>query len=488
MVSSEVSPWAKSGGLADVVAALPTALASLGYTVGVVVPRFLTAADAPARRVISSLPIPLPSGDQTIDIRELPLRDLPNSAGGGPGSVTFYFIDAPKLYGRTGLYGDQTGDYYPDNHIRFAVLAPWSRSLEVARRLFRTDIFHCHDWQSALLPVYPEKPAQLLTRASSAPAPCSPSTTWAIRACSKLPLSTISVSPLPSSSPAGSSSGAASISSRAASCTPTPSAPVSPTYAREIQTPEFGFGLDGVLRTRGAEVSGILNGVDYSRWNPETDLFIPVHFSASDLSGKRECKRQLLGEMGLPDAALDKPLLGIVSRFATQKGFDLLGDIARDLFREDVNLVALGNGEPVWEELFRDLAREFPGRIGLRIGYDDALAHRIEAGCDIFLMPSQYEPCGLNQIYSLRYGTIPVVRGHRGGLDDTIVDAGPKGNLPAGTGFKFADYNGKALLDTIRRACRAAQDRKVWTALHDAGHATGILLDGGRARILAVVS
>ena len=460
MVSSEVSPWAKSGGLADVVAALPTALAGLGYTVGVVVPRFLSAIDAPARRVISSLPIPLPSGDQTIDIWELPLRDLPPSTGATPGSVTLYFIDAPKLYGRPGLYGDQTGEY-PDNHIRFAVLA--RAALEVACRLFRTDIFHCHDWQSALVPVY------LKSRPAMDPRFVGARTLLTIH---NLGYQGLFEAPafddlgLPAGlfQPGGLEFWGRVNFLKGGIVYADAISTVSPTYAREIQTPEFGFGLDGVLGDRSAKVSGILNGVDYSRWNPETDAFIPARYAVSDLSGKRECKRRLLGEMGLPETAIDKPLLGIVSRFATQKGFDLLGEIARELFREDVSLVALGNGETVWEELFRDLAREFPGRVGVRIGYDDPLAHRIEAGADIFLMPSQYEPCGLNQIYSLRYGTIPVVRA-TGGLDDTIVDAGPGGNRPDGTGFKFADYNGKALLEAIRRACRAERDRKTWAAL-----------------------
>jgi starch synthase len=452
MVSSEMSPWAKSGGLADVVSALPAALAGLGYTVGVVIPRFLSAVDAPARRVVSALRIPLPSGDQEIDIRELSVRD----GGAGPGRVIVYLIDAPELYGRAGLYGGPAGDY-PDNQIRFAVFA--RAALEVSRRLFATDVFHCHDWQSALLPVY------LKTRPAIDPRFISAKTLLTIHNLGYQGLFEAAAFDDLGLPPGVSQPGGLEFWGRVnflkggivyADAIST----VSPTYAREIQTSEFGFGLDGVLRSWGASVTGILNGVDYSRWNPETDPFIPARYSVSDLSGKRECKRQLLAEMGLPGSAMDKPLLGIVSRFATQKGFDLLGDAARELFREDVYLVALGSGEPVWEQLFRDLTREFPGRVGLRFGYDDPLAHRIEAGSDIFLMPSRYEPCGLNQIYSLRYGTIPVVRA-TGGLDDTIVDA----TLPDATGFKFADYNGKALLEAIRRACLAMQDRKGWAAL-----------------------
>jgi len=464
MVSSEVSPWAKSGGLADVLSALPVALAGIGYQVGVVVPRFLSAADAPARRVVSSLRVPFPSGDQEIGISEMAVP-LPAP---GAGSVTLFFVDAPQLYGRPGLYGETSGDY-GDNHIRFAVLC--RAALEVSRRLFPADIFHCHDWQAALLPVY------LRTRTGVDPHFLAARTLLTIHNLGyqgRFDSRQFGDLGLPASvfQPGLSSTGSlefwgglnflkGGIGFADAVNT------VSPAYAKEIQTPEFGFGLDGVLRQRGAEgspVTGILNGVDYTRWNPETDTSLPARYSLSDLAGKRDCKRALLAELGLPEKAMERPLLGIVSRFATQKGFDLLGEAARELFRDDVYLVALGNGEPVWEDLFRQLQREFPDRVGLRIGYDDPLAHRIEAGSDIFLMPSRYEPCGLNQIYSLRYGTIPVVRA-TGGLDDTIADAGPGGKSPGGTGFKFADYNGKALLETVRRACRAWEDRKVWTAL-----------------------
>ncbi|HVV46016.1 MAG TPA: glycosyltransferase, partial [Bryobacteraceae bacterium] len=235
---------------------------------------------------------------------------------------------------------------------------------------------------------------------------------------------------------------------------------VSRKYAEEIQTPEYGFGLDGLLRARRNVLTGIVNGADYGRWNPETDPYLPANYSAANLSGKQVCKTALLREMGLPERALDRPLLGIISRFTGQKGFDLVGEAAAALFQEDVYLVALGNGEAEWEDLFRRLQAEFPDKVSVKFGYDDALSHRIEAGADIFVMPSRYEPCGLNQIYSLRYGTIPVVRA-TGGLDDTIVGAPETGS----TGFKFLDYNGKALLEAIRLACRAWNDRAAWTAM-----------------------
>ncbi|MGA1998168.1 MAG: glycosyltransferase [Bryobacteraceae bacterium] len=229
---------------------------------------------------------------------------------------------------------------------------------------------------------------------------------------------------------------------------------VSPTYAREIQTPEFGFGLDGALRARTGVLTGILNGVDYSQWNPETDPHLPARYSAADLSGKTVCKERLLREFGLPAEAMNRPLIGMVSRFTRQKGIDILVEAAADIFAEGVYLVALGTGDPEFEEFVRSLASDYPGRVGVRIGFDDALAHRIEAGADLFLMPSHYEPCGLNQIYSLKYGAIPVVRA-TGGLDDTIED---------GTGFKFREYSAAALSGAVRAAVAAYSEGDSWRA------------------------
>jgi starch synthase len=230
---------------------------------------------------------------------------------------------------------------------------------------------------------------------------------------------------------------------------------VSPTYAREIQTPEYGFGLDGALRARAADLTGILNGVDYQEWSPELDTHIPAQYSVDDLSGKVTCKQQLLAEFGLPIEAMDRPLIGIVSRFTRQKGTDLIAQVADQIVGLDTYLVALGAGEREYEDFFRRMQEEFPGRIAAKIGFDNGLAHRVEAGADIFLMPSRYEPCGLNQIYSLKYGTVPVVRA-TGGLDDTIEE---------GTGFKFVEYTGQAMLAAIGDAVVAFADRAGWQAM-----------------------
>jgi starch synthase len=441
MVSSEASPWAKSGGLADVLGALPAALARAGHAVGVVIPRYMDARSAPGRRVLDSLPIPLGGRVYDVAIWEF------ESAG-----VRMFFVDHPGLYDRDGLYGDASGDF-SDNHIRFAVLS--RAAIEVSRRLFRADILHCHDWQASLTPVYlrewPGVDPQLLglrtvltihnlgyqglfDRAAmrDLSLPDSLFTPGALEFWGKINLLKGGI-----------------VFADALTT-------VSRKYAEEIQTAEYGFGLDGLLRARRAALSGILNGADYSRWDPESDVFLPARYSAGDLSGKLACKRELLRESGLPEKALDRPLLGIVSRFTAQKGFDLIADAAWEIFRDDVYLVALGNGEQVWEDLFRRLQQRFPDKIAVVFGYNEPLAHCIEAGADIFLMPSRYEPCGLNQIYSLRYGTPPVVRA-TGGLDDTIDDS---------TGFKFSDYSGAALLDAIRAACSAwEEDREGWTAM-----------------------
>ena len=237
---------------------------------------------------------------------------------------------------------------------------------------------------------------------------------------------------------------------------------VSKKYAQEIQTTEFGFGLEGVLRDRSSTLAGILNGVDYKEWSPITDRFIAANYSPADLSGKAKCKQDLLGVFGMPNADLKIPVIGIVSRFAAQKGFDLISQIMDRLAREEMIMVVLGNGDKVYEEMFIRLSRQFPHKIALKIAYDNVVAHKIEAGSDMFLMPSRYEPCGLNQIYSLKYGTVPVVRA-TGGLDDTIEHWNPR--TVKGTGFKFAEYTGEALLMTIREALRAFQDHTSWQSL-----------------------
>jgi starch synthase len=217
--------------------------------------------------------------------------------------------------------------------------------------------------------------------------------------------------------------------------------------------------LEGVVRARGDRIVGILNGVDYSAWSPDRDTLIPMKYSAKNLAGKQVCKEALLEEFHLLKDNLNRPVLGIVSRFADQKGFDLIAKIARELLLEDVLVAVLGSGERRYEDMFRALVSDFPGRVGAVIAYNNRLAHLVEAGADVFLMPSRYEPCGLNQIYSLRYGTVPVVRA-TGGLDDTIEPFDLEHGT--GTGFKFVEYSGGAMLYAIRQALHQYSDEGVW--------------------------
>lgn len=447
MVSSEASPWAKSGGLADVLGALPAALAKLHHQVATVIPRYMGAMTAPATPVIRNLPIFLANRIWPVSIWELQAD---------PGGAQVFFVDQPELFDRPGLYGDDAGDF-PDNHIRFALLS--RAALEIARRLFPPDIIHCHDWQASLVSAYLRDPR------TADPAMFGIRTVLTIhnlgyqglferRAVRDLGL------PPEFDNAAGVEFWGRMNFLKAGIAFADALTTVSRTYAEEIQTPEYGFGLDGLLRERRDVLQGILNGADYSRWNPETDPAIPARYSATNLAGKQKCKRALLSEMGLPEAALKRPVIGIVSRFASQKGFDLLGEAAEAILAEDVSFAILGNGEQQLEELFLSLQARHPTRVALKLGYDDALAHRIEAGADLFLMPSLYEPCGLNQIYSLRYGTIPVVRA-TGGLEDTI-HAAP---APNSTGFKFRDYNGEALLKAVRLACRTWKRPEEWKAM-----------------------
>ncbi len=438
MVASEAAPFAKTGGLADVMGSLPAALRELGEEVAVVLPAYLDIKlSAPAQEVLSYLPIRV--GPRLFPARVLLAEHV---------QVPYYLIDCPELYARPGLYGDARGEFW-DNPVRFAALS--LAAIQVARFLFRPDVLHCHDWQAALAPVY--------LRTTFAPDP----TYLAIR--TLLTIHNLGYQGRFAGGLMGELGLDAGLFHRDAleffgdinflkggigfsDAINT----VSPTYAREIQTPEYGFGLDGFLRARATRLSGILNGVDYSQWNPETDRRLARNYSAADLGGKAECKRALLEELGLP-ARLDRPLIGMISRFADQKGFDLVEQIALELAAMDVAVAVLGSGDPRFENSFRHLAAVRPDVFGVRIGYDDPLAHRIEAGADLFVMPSRYEPCGLNQIYSLRYGTVPVVRA-TGGLDDTIED---------GAGFKFWDYAPWSLAGAIRAALEAYRDRKAWT-------------------------
>ncbi len=448
--ASEGVPFSKTGGLADVIGALPQALAARGVEVAVVLPRHRSTQSKTFKELVSGVTVTLGAHQHTFRILEAPRRALKS------GSVRWIFVDYPPYFDRESLYVGAGGKDYPDNPERFSL---FSRAvLEVAKSIFPADVIHCHDWQAGLVPVllrtdYVDDPElsntrTLLTIHNLAFQGLFPPDAL-LRAGLSLDLSRIdglefygSVSFLK-----GALIYADSIST------------VSPTYASEIQTPEFGCGLDGVLAARAGQVHGILNGADYKEWDPARDRFIAAKYRKKNLSGKAECKRDLLREFGFPETDVHAPLFGIVSRLTRQKGSDLIAEVAPLLMKENLRLAVLGTGEPEYEALFRTLARDYPDRVGVRIVYDDALAHKVEAGADMFLMPSHYEPCGLNQIYSLRYGTVPVVR-DVGGLSDTVEDYDPA--TGEGTGFRFTKYTGTAMLEAVRRAMLLFRNPERW--------------------------
>lgn len=435
MVTAEATPFVKTGGLADVLGALPPALAGIGEEVCVVMPRYGSTSLRGEERILHELPLTVGPHTFTAAIDEVQRE-----------GVRYLFVDCPLLYGRGGVYNEGGVDY-PDNHLRFAALN--QAALEIARSIFTPDIFHAHDWPAGLLAPYLRETRAADSSLQSAKCVMTIHNLGYQGLFPRSQLGDIGLSRL--FHPEGLEFWGQINYLKAGIVWSDAVTTVSPAYAQEIQTPEYGFGLDGVLRARAAKITGILNGADYAEWNPEHDPHLRRRYSARNLSGKRFAKQALLKELGLP-LNLKRPLIGIVSRFADQKGFDLVAEVADQLAAEDLALVVLGSGERRFESMFRALAHSHPAKVYARIGYDNGLAHRIEAGADMFLMPSRYEPCGLSQLYSLRYGTVPIVRA-TGGLEDTVDES---------TGFKFHDYSADALLDSVQRALAAWQDRKSW--------------------------
>ena len=453
--ASECVPYSKTGGLADVVGALPPALAFLGHKVTVYVPRYRMTRIENPETAIASITVPFDDRYRFCSVLD----------GHVQNGVQFYFVDYPPYFDREALYGTPLGDYH-DNAERFALFC--RAVLEATKILGAPEIFHCHDWQTALIPIllktlYDEDPAFAQTRCVFTihnlgyqglfPPEVLPLL--------MLPWDLFSMDKLEFYGKVHFLKGAIDAADYLTT--------VSRKYAQEIQTAEYGFGLEGVLRARTANLVGILNGVDYTEWNPATDKMIAANYSADDISGKAVCKRDLLKEFGLaPDTQL--PVLGIVSRFAGQKGFDLIQYVADRMATEDLIVIALGTGDREYEDLFRRLTKQYPQKFAVKIEFNNRLAHKIEAGADLFLMPSKYEPAGLNQLYSLKYGTVPIVRA-TGGLDDTIEHYDPA--TGKGTGFKFREYSGEALLTTIQSALLAYRDTQKWRRLMHNGMEQG---------------
>jgi starch synthase len=450
-VASEGLPFSKTGGLADVIEALPKALAALGHEVAVLLPRYR---NTPA--VAVAMPsLTIPQGDG--------LRFPAIIDGGTLHEVRYYFVDDPEYFDRDQLYGT-AGKEYPDNAERFAEFA--RAGIEFCKHVWMPDLIHCHDWQTGLVPVLLRTQYAKDNSLQGLPVVFTIHNmgyhgTFPRDAMKEigLPEGLFAIDAMEFFGRVNFLKGALIFSDYMTT--------VSPKYAEEIQTREYGHGLDGVVRNRADRLTGILNGVDYSVWNPEKDKLIAARYSAKDLSGKLACKKNLLEVFGLPPECLNKPLIGMVSRFAGQKGFDLIEQAAPELLAEDLAMAVLGAGELKYEKFFHELEQAFPGKAAVKISYDNVLAHKIEAGADLFLMPSRYEPCGLNQIYSLKYGAVPVVRA-TGGLDDTIEAFDPA--TGRGTGFKFQGYDGDALLDAIHQALTIFRNEPdVWRRIQTNG-------------------
>jgi len=451
-ITSEAVPFAKTGGLADVSGALTKELARRGHEVVMFMPKYAAVADklSSARAVVEELAIPVAGHHESLTLWKLEQDGVIN-----------YFVDHKSFFDRPELYRDpETGEDWADNDERFIFFA---RSvIESCRALqWIPNVVHANDWQSALVPTYlntfyADDPVWANTRSLftvhniayqgmfKKPTfaklgvaerwwyPESPFEYWDQVNFLKLGLMF--------------SESLSTVSQR---------------YAEEIrESSEFGYGMEGILEGRRDDLSGIVNGIDYDVWNPLTDEHIPEHFSPKNLAGKLACKKALLKEMGLPVGNGSVPLIGIISRLADQKGFDLIAEEAEALMERDLQMVVLGTGDAKYHELFEALAKKYPNKFAVSLKFDNGLAHRIEAGSDMFLMPSRYEPCGLNQLYSLKYGTIPVVR-TTGGLADTIEPYADG----EGTGFRFEEYTGEALIDAVDRALAVYADRKAWKAL-----------------------
>jgi len=452
ILSSEVAPFAKTGGLADVVGSLPPYLLKQGCRTFVMMPYYRQVAQGKfdIRPTGKSVAVAVRDSAVTGEILEGRIAD----------AVPIYFIRQDKYYHRDGLYGTPKGDHF-DNCERFVFFA--RAAMEAAKALgLEPDVIHCNDWQTALVPVYLE------TTQKNDPKLAPAATLLTIHNLAyqglfwRLDMPLIGLDWSYFTPKYLEFYGKINVL-KGGIISSTLINTVSKKYAEEIQTEEYGCGLGGVLADRRQDLFGVLNGADYSEWSPEADKFIAARYGINDLAGKKTCKADLQKACGLPVS--DAPLIGCISRLADQKGFDLIAKVIDDIMSMNLQIVILGAGEQRYHDLLTAIGKRYPKKISVNIKFDNKLAHQIEAGADMFLMPSRYEPCGLNQMYSLKYGTVPVVR-LTGGLADTITDFTPA-TLQAGTanGFAFAEYDSKKLLETIKRAVKTFNDKNTWKRL-----------------------
>ena len=463
-VTSEMGPYVKTGGLADISAALPKALVRLGHRVTVVLPRYAA--------------IPFPPGESVGSVH-VPVDGLPRSAGfyrsRTADGVDVVFVEHPPFYDRPVLYGE-----YGDNRLRFAFLC--RAAIEYLRsRGERPTLFHAHDWQTGLVPVY------LKAFYWDDPTLHRLPTVFTIHNVSyqgQFDRDTVGLLGLPwnlGASEALEFHGGVSYLKGGVVFSELVNT-VSPHHAGEIRQPEHAFGFDGIIRSRGDDFSGILNGVDYDEWDPRVDRHLARRYGPDDLEGKAECKADLLRTFGLAESP-DLPVVGVVSRLVWQKGFDVVAGAWFDLLHRPMRMVVLGTGEPDIQEGLRVLAARDPGRFAVRFAYDEALAHKVMAGSDVFLMPSRSEPCGLTQMYALRYGTVPLVRS-AGGLVDTVEPWDAASGR--GTGFRFETPDGTGLVWALDQALSAFGDRPGWRRLVGNGMAKDFSWDRSAREYVAL--
>jgi starch synthase len=445
LITSEIFPFSKSGGLADVLGALPVALRQLGVRVAVVTPLYgrLSTGKYPVRLVYENCPVGFPWPEVTFDVYAADYH-----------GVAVYFIERPEYFDRRGYYCTPKGDYF-DNGERFIFFCRAALSL-IHNMGFGARIVHAHDWHAALAMAY------IYFARFSDPFWWNVKTVFTIHNLAyqgRFSYRLFAMSGLPAE--AWHMDGVEFYSSfnymKAGIAYADRITTVSPSYAEEILTPEFGCGMEGLLQRRRDLVSGVLNGMDQDVWNPARDPFLPCCYDATDVRGKMQCKMHMLERVGLSAYFLDRPVLGFVGRLRGQKGIDMVLDALPMLMALDVGLVVLGEGNPAYEARLFQAVEDYPGQVAAVVGYTEEMAHVIQAGTDIFLMPSRYEPCGLTQMYSLRYGTIPVATAV-GGLRDTIVPY----PLEDATGFMFAPATADRLVETVREAVRVWRDREAW--------------------------
>jgi starch synthase len=451
IVAAEIGPYAKAGGLADVIGALPQALARQGVATSVIMPGYRALLEKLSTTVVAD-GLALAMGAA----RE-PFRIL---RADGAGGVAIYLIDHPGFFDRDGIYGDR-GEAYPDNNRRYIF---FGRAAMAAAELIRPDVLHTHDWHAAAATILMRADPGLRARFAST---LSVFTIHNLAYQGIVPLADFPLIGIDRSwySVGGVEFWGSANLMKGAIVLADGVSTVSPSYADEVaHDPTLGFGLDGVLRAKGDRFLGILNGADYSEWDPARDRLIPKPYSPNNRAHKKLCLDELRDDLNLPHPPKSQPvpMVGMVTRMTAQKGLDLLAEALDAIMALDLQLVMLSSGDPALERIFVDAERSYPERMRVILGFDDAMAHRIQAGANMFLMPSRFEPCGLTQMYALKYGTVPVVRA-TGGLRDTISEFDPK--TTTGNGFVFTPYTAAALTAALTRAIAIYARPNKWSRL-----------------------